>query len=125
MRQRLISPRIVIGCILLIFVFTFTRFYRGRYDEPASFSTESHIIYHKACRIWPEWNASDRENLRYDDCNTKEAQLPSVGDAKVLGNPDRCLKAKSRLDVYRMSSTKDYNWNAVQWGEHLELVLVI
>jgi hypothetical protein len=126
MRQRLISQRIVIGvpCILLISVFTVNRFYDGRYDHIASFSKESHIIRHQACRIWPEWNASDRGNLRYDDYNTKEAQLPSVGDAKILGNPNVCLKSESRLDVYCMSSTEDYDWNTVQWGEHLRLVFV-
>jgi hypothetical protein len=124
MRRRLISHRMVIGipCVLLISVFTIHRFYNGRYDHLASLSKESH---HQACRIWPEWDASDRGNLRYDDYNSKEAQPPSVGDAKILGNPDVCLKAESRLDVYRMSSTEDYDWNTVQWGEHLWLVFVI
>jgi hypothetical protein len=124
MRRRLISQRIIIGvpCVLLISVFTVNRFYDG---SLASFGKERHITRHQACRIWPEWSASDRGNLRYDDYNTKEAQPPSVGDAKILGNPDVCLKAESRLDVYRMSSTEDYDWNTVQWGEHLWLVFVI
>jgi hypothetical protein len=127
MRLRLLSQRVVIGvpCVLLISVFTVIRFYNGRYDQLASFSKESHITRQQACRIWSEWNASDRGNLRYDDYNTKAAQPPSVGDAKILGNPDVCLKAESRLDVYRMSSTEDYDWNTVQWGEHLWLVFGI
>ncbi len=124
MRQKVISPRTAILCIFLILVFTVTQFYHGRDYHVASFSKESHTTRRKACRIWPEWNASDRGNLRYDHYNTK-AQVPSVGDSKILGNPMLCLKAESRLDAYRMSSSKDYDWNAVRWGKHSRLAFII
>lgn len=126
MRRGRNSRRIVISVLcILISVFTIIRFYDGRYSHLPAFSSESQI-HDQACRIWPKWSASDRGNLRYGDYNSKEARrLPSVGDASVLGNPDICLKVESRLDIYRMASTEEYDWNTVQWGEHCRLVYVI
>lgn len=117
MRQTPISRRISIA-VLCIFVLAFYHLYERSYNHLASFNANESLKINKhVCRVQPEWNASDRENLYYGSYNIKEAQLPSIGDAKFLGNPTTCLKADSRLDVYRTSSTEDHDWDAVQWGK--------
>jgi hypothetical protein len=122
MRQKSISRRVVIGIFcILFFVFTVKRFYDRDYNQLPGLGNESQFR-EQACRIWPEWNASDRGSLRYDSYKTKEPQLPLVGETRFLGDPHVCLKAESRLDAYRTASTEAHDWSKVQWGENSKLV---
>jgi hypothetical protein len=117
MRQPPIYRRILIA-VLCFFVLTFYHFYGKSYSDLAGISANEDLKSNNPdCRIWPEWGASDRENLNYGSYNNQETHLPSIGDAKFLGNLATCLKADSRLNVYRTSSTEDHNWDAVQWGK--------
>lgn len=119
MRRGAACRKAVLGILFALFtIFTLNRIYDGRSNHLPSFGNGSQIP-RKACRIWNDWDASDRPSLRYDEYDTRQAQRLSVGETKVLGNPGACLKAGSRLDIYRTAPTDAHDWNSVQWGKNL------
>ncbi|KAI1142676.1 hypothetical protein F5Y05DRAFT_365692 [Hypoxylon sp. FL0543] len=67
-----------------------------------------------ACQIWPGWQGSGSERLSYDTCR-ETTNSPLVGDVGVLGDPNQCLLASSRLEQYY--SSPNSNWSEVRWGQ--------
>ncbi|KAI0478300.1 hypothetical protein F4859DRAFT_521137 [Xylaria cf. heliscus] len=67
-----------------------------------------------ACDVWPSSSTSQPDFLSYEECSGI-VNTPHVGDRSVLGNPQECLLANTRLDQYRSSVGR--NWSEVRWGE--------
>ncbi|KAI2604596.1 hypothetical protein GGR54DRAFT_652995 [Hypoxylon sp. NC1633] len=67
-----------------------------------------------SCQTWLGWQDSSSEQSTYVECKTS-VKYPLVGDTNVLGNPERCLSASSRLNQY--SSSGNRNWSDVRWGQ--------
>ncbi|KAJ8120841.1 hypothetical protein O1611_g10260 [Lasiodiplodia mahajangana] len=66
------------------------------------------------CAIWPDSPTSRLDFHGYEDCHVA-LRTPYIGDQSVLGNPEKCLRASSRLDPYRPSAKG--NWSEVKWGQ--------
>ncbi|KAI0173329.1 hypothetical protein GGR52DRAFT_542689 [Hypoxylon sp. FL1284] len=105
------STRITLATAAILF-FIATLSYRS------SFSLSTTIIPFStagtACQIWPDSPELSLKQLQYQDCENKTVS-PQLGDVSVLGNPDRCLVASSRLDQYRPVPGR--NWTEVRWGQ--------
>ncbi|KAI0842994.1 hypothetical protein F5Y06DRAFT_78513 [Hypoxylon sp. FL0890] len=113
MRYLPVARRFIPGAAVALFIITFL-------TTRSSFSLRGPLVWTStsetasACQIWPGWEASDSGRLSYDACH-KATTSPLIGDVGVLGDPNRCLLASSRLDQYY--SSPDRNWSEVRWGQ--------
>ncbi|KAI0120261.1 hypothetical protein F4776DRAFT_665740 [Hypoxylon sp. NC0597] len=107
-----LARRLIPGAAVALFIFLFL--------TPRSFfSLRGPLIWTSTsatasgCQIWPGWRASNSEQLSYEACQDT-INSPLIGHVGVLGDPNRCLLASSRLDQYH---SLDRNWSEVRWGQ--------
>ncbi|KAJ8131958.1 hypothetical protein O1611_g1665 [Lasiodiplodia mahajangana] len=108
------ATEIVMTIAILALFIIFELTYRISFSPVGSQRNALTGDIHSECRIWPDLSTVDPSLPIYASC-PGDISSPYVGDSYVLGNPQRCLAATSRLDQYHEQAGR--NWSEVKWGE--------
>ncbi|KAI8950654.1 hypothetical protein F4801DRAFT_547888 [Xylaria longipes] len=108
--------KIIVATIPLLAIVWLT--YRYSFGTDNTFVTNPAIanpviVDPRICQVWLDRGGREYEQPLDEDCDNS-ILLPQVGDVNVLGTPQRCVRASSRLDQYR--SAVGRGWSDIRWG---------